>query len=191
MSGRNLFYVLIGVLVFFLVVDFISIFFVRRNFDVAYYNTEISVEYGGSVTIKTVSGLTFSDQSKKERYVEAYKENTRETFEKYFSQISKDIGKVVKVVGVSSNVEDRGDVLEITETVTLDGLVAVEDGTYRLGMGRVKLTNVGNSSLSVRLPPGAIVGTVEPTPTKVLQNVILWTKGDIRYFPEVVFRRGE
>lgn len=191
MNNRTLFYVLIFVLVFFLLIDFVSLFFVKRNFSIEYYNTEIVLDFSDVATMTTFSGLRFKDVRKRDDFLKNYNQNSRKTFEDYFSTISKEIGKTVSVVDVESTVTSRDTLLEITERVTLSGLVRKRsDGKFEAGLGKIKLSNLANSQLKVRIPREAKLETVDPTPTSVNRNVLIWEESDILYFPDIVFGKG-
>ncbi|ODN31348.1 DUF4897 domain-containing protein [Fervidobacterium thailandense] len=191
MNNRTLFYVLIFVLVFFLLIDFVSLFFVKRNFSIEYYNTEIVMDFSDVATMTTFSGLRFKDVKKRDDFLKNYNQNSRKTFEDYFSTISKEIGKTVRVVDVESTVTSRDTLLEITERVTLSGLVHKRsDGKFQAGLGKMKLSNLANSQLKVRIPREAKLEFVDPTPTSVNRNVLIWEESDMLYFPDIVFGKG-
>lgn len=191
-SNKTLFYVLIFVLVFFLLIDFVSLFFVRRNFSIEYYTTDVMVGFSEIATITTFSGLRFKDVKKREEFMRSYGANSKKTFEEYFSKISRDIGREVNVLNVESTATSRDTLLEITETVTLSGLVRkYPNGKFEAGLGKVRLSNIGNSQLRVRIPREAELELADPTPTSVSRNVLVWEGSDILYFPNVVYKKGE
>lgn len=191
-NNKTLFYILIFVLVFFLLIDFVSLFFVRRNFSIEYYTTDVMVGFSEIATITTFSGLRFKDVKKREEFMRSYGANSKKTFEEYFSKISRDIGREVNVLNVESTATSRDTLLEITETVTLSGLVKkYPNGKFEAGLGKIRLSNIGNSQLRVRIPREAELELADPTPTRVNRNVLVWEGSDILYFPNVVYKKGE
>lgn len=195
LPNRTVLYVLIFVVLFFLAVDIITLLMRGPNFDVVYYDSDIFSDYSKIATITTVSGLKFKSEKKESEYINTYKETSKETFEKYFSQVSKEIGKDIKVLDVDFSWRKREGILEITEKVTLSGLVQnqIMDGKeiYILDMGKVKMNAIGNANLKVHLPGDAVLITVEPTPTTQSANFVVWSGNDILYFPEIKYKRGE
>ncbi|HOJ93858.1 MAG TPA: DUF4897 domain-containing protein [Fervidobacterium nodosum] len=195
LPNRTVLYVLIFVVLFFLAVDIITLLMRGPNFDVVYYDSDIFSDYSKIATITTVSGLKFKSEKKESEYINTYKETSKETFEKYFSQVSKEIGKDIKVLDVDFSWRKREGILEITEKVTLSGLVQnqIMDGKeiYILDMGKVKMNAIGNANLKVHLPGDAVIITVEPTPTTQSANFVVWSGNDILYFPEIKYKRGE
>lgn len=165
------------------------------NFDVVYYDSDIFSDYSKTATITTVSGLKFKSEKKESEYINTYKETSKQTFEKYFSQVSNEIGKDIKVIDVDFSWRKREGILEITEKVTLSGLVQnqIMDGKeiYILDMGKVKMNTIGNANLKVHLPGDAAIITVEPTPTTQSKNFVVWSGNDILYFPVIKYKRGE
>ncbi|KAF2961992.1 hypothetical protein AS161_07535 [Fervidobacterium sp. 2310opik-2] len=195
LPNRTVLYVLIFVVLFFLTVDIITLLMRGPNFDVVYYDSDIFSDYSKIATITTVSGLKFKSEKKESEYINTYKETSKETFEKYFSQVSKEIGKDIKVLDVDFSWRKREGILEITEKVTLSGLVQNEiiggKEIYILDMGKVKMNAIGNANLKVHLPDDAVLITVEPTPTTQSMNFVVWSGNDILYFPEIKYKRGE
>ncbi|MGC8819843.1 MAG: DUF4897 domain-containing protein [Fervidobacterium sp.] len=195
LSNRAMLYILIFIVLFFLLIDLTTLFFRGPNFDVVFYNSDVFFDYSEVATITTVSGLKFKSNKKKDDYLKVYKDTSRQTFEKYFSEVSKEINKNIQVVDVKYSWKDREDILEITESVTLKGLVSSkeENGTkvYTVGMGRIKMNAVGNANLKLHIPQGSIVLSVEPTPTVQNGDFLLWSNEDIIFFPEVSFKRSE
>ncbi|MGC9796042.1 DUF4897 domain-containing protein [Fervidobacterium riparium] len=190
MNGKLALYILIFVVVFFLIVDVVTLFMRGQNFTIEYYDSDIYLGYSPVATITTTSGLLFKTEKKKSEYIEAYKQTSAETFKKYFSEISKEIGKTIDVVDFKSQVNHKDDLLEIVEVVTLRGLVKENNSAYVLDMGNITMNQLQNSNLKVHLPEGAVLESVEPTPTKVLNSLILWKGQDIKFFPKIVFKRG-
>uniref|UniRef100_A0A7C4GKX6 DUF4897 domain-containing protein n=1 Tax=Fervidobacterium thailandense TaxID=1008305 RepID=A0A7C4GKX6_9BACT len=191
-NNKALFYVLIFVLVFFLLIDFVSLFFVRRNFSFEYYTTDVIVGFSEIATITTFGGLRFKDVKKREEFMRSYGANSKKNFEEYFSKISRDIGREVNVLNVESTATSRDTLLEITETVTLSGLVRkYPNGKFEAGLGKIRLSNIGNSQLRVKIPREAELELADPTPTRVNRNVLVWEGLDILYFPNVVYKKGE
>lgn len=197
MNNRTLLYILIFVVLFFLAIDLIALFTRTPNFQVVFYDTNILADYSSIVTITTTSGLRFKNEKKKEEYLRVYKDTSRQTFERYFSEVSKEIGKNISVVDVKSSWKERDGILEITESVTLNGLVEIElfddNGLsyYKLDMGKVKINPIENSNMKVVLPIDAVVEHIEPTPTLYVKNSIIWKSASLTYFPKIIYKRGE
>lgn len=190
MNNKSMVYILIFIVIFFLFIDFLTLFFRNPNFTVEYYNSDIYVSYGPEATITTISGLRFKNEKKKAEYVETYKRTSLETFKKYFSEVSKEIGKEISVVDFKSHMEERNGIMEVTESVTLKGLVQQVDSNYILDMGQIQMNSVENASLKVNLPEDAKIETIEPTPTKIIGTMIVWSGSSIKTFPRIKFRRG-
>jgi len=190
MSNKTMIYLLIFVVVVFLVIDMVTLMMNRSNFTVQYYDTDIYTDYSETATITTVSGLVFKDQKKEDDYLKTYNETSVQTFEKYFTEISKEIGKTIKVLDVDMKTQKRDSVLEITETVTLGGLVTKDGDKFNLGMGDIQLNSVAQSNVRVHLPADAVIESTDPTPTKVVSNMVTWSGKDIARFPNIAFKRG-
>lgn len=93
---------------------------------------------------------------------------------------------------MESTATSRDTLLEITETVTLSGLVRkYPNGKFEAGLGKIRLSNIGNSQLRVKIPREAELELADPTPTRVNRNVLVWEGLDILYFPNVVYKKGE
>ncbi|HOQ39643.1 MAG TPA: DUF4897 domain-containing protein [Fervidobacterium sp.] len=191
MSNKTMIYLLIFVVVVFLVIDMVTLMMNRSNFTVQYYDTDIYTDYSEAATITTVSGLVFKNEKKETDYLNAYEETSVQTFEKYFSGISKEIGKDISVVNIDMKTNKRDNVLEITETVTLNGLVTKnDDEVFNLSMGKIQLNSIAQSNIRVHLPVDADIESIEPTPTKITSNMITWSGKDIANFPNINFKRG-
>ena len=190
MSNKTMIYLLIFVVVVFLVIDMVTLMMSRSNFTVQYYDTDIYTDYSETATITTVSGLVFKDQKKEDDYLKTYNETSVQTFEKYFTEISKEIGKTIKVLDVDMKTQKRDSVLEITETVTLGGLVTKDGDTFNLSMGDIQLNSVAQSNVRVHLPADAVIESTDPTPTKVVSNMVTWSGKDIARFPNIKFKRS-
>lgn len=184
-------YLLIFVVIFFLLIDIITLMTRGPNFDVVFYDSDIYSDYSDTATITTVSGLRFKTDKKKNEYIKTYQETSKQTFEKYFSEISKEIGKSISVVDVKFDWKEREGILEITEQVTLKGLVEEKENSYTIDMGKIKMNSVNNSNVKVHIPLDAVLEHVEPTPTTQKENLIVWTDKDILYFPKIIYKRGE
>ncbi|MFN6991830.1 MAG: DUF4897 domain-containing protein, partial [Fervidobacterium sp.] len=130
MNNKTMLYILIFIVLFFLVIDFITLFTRGPNFDVVFYESIISTNYSTNATITTTSGLKFKNEKKKTEYLQIYKDTSKQTFEKYFSEISKEIGKDISVIEVKSYIKERDGILEITESVVLKGLVEINQELY-------------------------------------------------------------
>jgi len=133
--------------------------------------------------------LKFKSEKKKEEYITTYNQTSLDTFRKYFSEVSKDIGKNIEVLDFKSNIKNNGNILEITETVVLKGIVQSENDTYILDMGQIRMNSVANSTFKVHLPEDARVESIEPTPTKNLGTLIIWSGEDIKTFPRIGYKR--
>lgn len=191
MNNKTMIYILIFVVIFFLIIDIVTLMMRKPNFNVVFYDSDIYSDYSDTATITTVSGLKFNNEKKKNEYIKTYQETSKETFEKYFSEISKEIGKTISVVDVKFDWKEREGILEITEQVTLKGLVQEKEGSYIIDMGRIKMNPVDNSNLKVHMPSDAMLEYVEPTPTTQNKNIIIWTSKGIQYFPKIMYKRGE
>lgn len=191
MNNKTMIYLLIFVVIFFLLIDIITLMTRGPNFDVVFYDSDIYSDYSDTATITTVSGLRFKTDKKKNEYIKTYQETSKQTFEKYFSEISKEIGKSISVVDVKFDWKEREGILEITEQVTLKGLVEEKENSYTIDMGKIKMNSVNNSNVKVHIPLDAVLEHVEPTPTTQKENLIVWTDKDILYFPKIIYKRGE
>lgn len=191
LNNKNMIYLLIFVVVFFLLIDIIALMTRSPNFDVVFYDSDIYSDYSDTATITTVSGLKFKSDKKKNEYIKTYQETSKQTFEKYFSEISKEIGKSISVIDVKFNWKEREGILEITEQVTLKGLVSQKEDLYTIDMGKIKMNAVNNSNVKVHIPSDAILEHVEPTPTTQRENLIVWADKDIVYFPKIIYKRRE
>jgi len=190
LNNKSMIYILVLIVVFFLLVDVLTLFFGGPNFTVEYYDSDIHVSYSSTATITTVSGLKFKNEKKKNEYIESYKKTSLETFKKYFSEVSKEVGKEIEVIDFKSNMRERDGIMEVTEIVTLKGLVQESDSIFVLDMGQIQMNSVANSNLKVHLPDGAKVESIEPTPTKNLGTLIIWSGKDIKTFPRIKFKRS-
>lgn len=184
-------YILIFVVVFFLLVDIVTLMTRRPNFEVVFYDSDVYAGYSDMATITTISGLRFKNENKKNEYIKTYQETSKQTFERYFSQISKEIGRSISVIDISFRWREREGILEITEQVTLKGLVEQKNGIYTISMGNIQMNPVNNSNLRFRIPTDAVLEHIEPTPTSHNKNLIIWSGKDIQYFPKVSYKRGE
>jgi len=191
LNNKTMIYLLIFVVVFFLLIDIITLMTRGPNFDVVFYDSDIYSDYSDTATITTVSGLKFKNDKKKNEYIKTYQQTSKQTFEKYFSEISKEIGKSISVVDVKFDWKEREGILEITEQVTLKGLVEEKENSYTIDMGKIKMNSVSNSNVKVHIPLDAVLEHVEPTPTTQKENLIVWTDKDILYFPKIIYKRGE
>jgi len=189
MGNKTMIYLLVLIVLFFLITDVITLMFRGPNFTVEYYNSDVLVGYTDVATITTVSGLKFKSEKKKEEYLTTYEQTSLETFKKYFSEISKDIGKKIEVLDFKSNIKNNVSILEITETVVLKGIVQPKNDTYIFDMGQIRMNSVANSTFKVHLPEDVRIESVEPTPTKNLGTLILWSGEDIKTFPRIVYKR--
>lgn len=188
MGNKTMIYLLVLIVLFFLITDILTLMFRSPNFTVEYYNSDIIAGYEDNATITTVSGLKFKSDKKKEEYIKTYKQTSLDTFKKYFSEVSDEIGKKIEVIDFKSTMDDNESILEITETVVLSGIVQKSDSSYILDMGQIRMNSVANSTLKVHLPEDAEIETVEPTPTKNLGTLLVWSGEDIKTFPKVVYK---
>ncbi len=187
---KNTIYILMFVIIFFMLFDLWITFTRGKNFEVEYYVSEIEVDYSTETTITTTTGLVFRKERDKQDYLSKYLETSKNTFDKYFEQISKDIGKDVRVIDFRNSYKERQGVLELTEQITLSNICSDDgQGVFTLDMGRLKLNTAYNSVLKVYLPKDSVLITVEPTATKITGNTIVWEKDDIIYFPRITFER--
>jgi phosphoenolpyruvate carboxylase len=189
MANKTMIYLLVLIVLFFLITDVITLMFRGPNFTVEYYNSDVLVGYTDVATITTVSGLKFKSEKKKEEYLTTYEQTSLETFKKYFSEVSKDIGKKIEVLDFKSNIKNNASILEITETVVLKGIVQPKNDAYIFDMGQIRMNSVANSTFKVHLPEDVRIESVEPTPTKNLGTLILWSGEDIKTFPRIVYKR--
>lgn len=65
MNSKSALYILIFVVVFFLIVDIVTLFMRGQNFTIEYYDSDIYVDYSSVATITTTSGLLFKTEKKK------------------------------------------------------------------------------------------------------------------------------
>ncbi len=186
---KNTIYILIFIIIFFMLFDLWITFTRGKNFEVEFYVSEIDVGYSSETTITTTTGLVFRKEKDKQNYLSKYLETSKSTFDKYFEQLSKDIGKEVKVISFKNSYIERQGILELTEQLTLSNICSEQEGIFTLDMGKIKLNTAYNSVLKIYLPKDSNLLTVEPTPTTITGNIIIWEKNDILYFPKITFER--
>ncbi|AEH52036.1 DUF4897 domain-containing protein [Pseudothermotoga thermarum] len=192
MNQRTLFYILIAFVGFFIVFQFITIFTQKPPFEIVYYRTKMEYDYNGSAVFTTTAGLFFKDKNKQASYVQQYQQVSLDTFRKYFEDVSKKIGREIEVVSMESSINERAGILEIVEVAKLNNAAVVTDGVVDTQMKDITLSASGDSEIVIVIPKDAVVVSVEPTPTKIVENQIYWQPiGSRMAFPRVVFKRGE
>ncbi len=177
---------------FFIVFQFISIFTQKPPFELVYYRTRMEYDYSGSAVFTTTAGLFFKDKNKQAQYVQQYQQVSLDTFKKYFEDVSKRIGREVEVISMQSDLNERAGILEIVETAKLNNAAVVTDNVVDTQMKDLTISGSNDSEIVIVIPTDAVIVTVEPTPTKIVDNQIYWQSiGPRMSFPRVVFKRGE
>jgi len=191
LNQRTLLYLLIAFILFFTVMQLIGVFLQRPAFEIVYYRSRMEYDYAGNATFTTTAGLFFKDSAKQNQYLQNYKQGSIEQFKQYFAEVSKRVGRQIEVVSMESTVTERSGILEVVEKATLSNVALVENDVVDTGLKDLSINAVADSEIVVVLPEDAIVLSVEPTPTKALNNQIYWKPTGSMSFPRVVFRKGE
>jgi len=176
--GKNIFYLIIFVMIAFLVIDLFFIFARRAPFEIVYYRTNMEYDYDGNATFTTVAGLFFKDPRKRESY--------RET---YFKKVGEEVGRDIIPVSFDSTVMVRSGILEISETAFLKNVAIKKDGAIDTSMGSLTLNIVGDSEVSLKIPEGATIVSIDPTPTSIVGKTIKWRPKGPMLFPRVIFKK--
>ena len=187
--GKNIFYLIIFVMIAFLVIDLFFIFARRAPFEIVYYRTNMEYDYDGNATFTTVAGLFFKDPRKRESYRETYLKNSKETFQEYFKKVGEEVGRDIIPVSFDSTVMVRSGILEISETAFLKNVAIKKDGAIDTSMGSLTLNIVGDSEVSLKIPEGATIVSIDPTPTSIVGKTIKWRPKGPMLFPRVIFKK--
>ncbi len=177
---------------FFIAFQFISIFTQKPPFEIVYYRSRMEYDYSGSAVFTTTAGLFFKDKNKQAQYIQQYQQVSLDTFKKYFEDVSKRIGREIEVVSMESNVNERAGILEIVEIARLNNAATVNNSVVDTQMKDLTIAGTNDSEIVVVVPLDAEIITIDPTPTKVVDNQIYWQSiGPKMSFPRVIFKRGE
>lgn len=189
LSSRTI-YILLIIMVVFMLVEFLFFFLGGRTpFEIVYYRSTIEYDYSGNATFTTSAKLYFKDEKKKEEYKTNYASASKEELNKYFSQISKEVGREIVPLDYNVKVEDTGGMLEVTETTFLKGAAQIKDEALDTGMGSLTMNVAGETEIVVKLPEDATVISVTPTPAEQENNTLIWRPDSPMVFPRLIFKR--
>ena len=187
--GKNIFFLIIFVMIAFLVIDLFLIFAKRAPFEIVYYRTSMEYDYDGNATFTTIAGLFFKDPRKQETYKENYLRNSKETFQEYFKRVGEEIGREIIPISFDSTITVRSGILEISETAFLKNVAINKDGVVDTSMGSLTLNIAGDSEVSLKIPRDATIVSIEPTPTSIVGKTIKWKPNGPMLFPRVIFKK--
>ncbi|AIY87797.1 MAG: Uncharacterized protein XD64_1103 [Thermotoga sp. 47_83] len=189
LSSRTI-YILLIIMVVFMLVEFLFFFLGgRAPFEIVYYRSTMEYDYSGNATFTTSAKLYFKDEKKKEEYKINYASASKEELNKYFSQISKEVGREIVPLDYNVRVEDTGGMLEVTETTLLRGAAQVKGDVLDTSMGSLTMNVAGETEIVVKLPEDAAVISVTPTPSERENNTLIWRPDSSMVFPKVIFKR--
>jgi hypothetical protein len=191
-NQKTLFYILIAFIVFFIVTQLVTTLTRKPPYEIAYYRSKMEYDYTGEATFTATAGLFFKDKNKQQQYIDQYQQASLSTFKSYFDDVSEKVGRNIEVISMNSTMTERSGILEVVETARLLNAASVTNGIVDTSLKDISIYSVNDSQIVVVVPEGADILTIEPTPTKIVENAIYWQPSESSMsFPRVIFKEGE
>ncbi|AKI97954.1 DUF4897 domain-containing protein [Kosmotoga pacifica] len=156
------------------------------------YSSNYSYDTEGRVKMDSVMEIKFLKPQQIDGFLEQFNKSPAEKlseFQKSLEDFSSKLGRMLTVEDFQSTATVISyNVVKVEEVAVVRGFASVNNGRVNTSLGDVELDLSGDSVLTIALPVGAKVISIDPQPTsRPADNLLIWSNAGRIKFPEVVF----
>ncbi len=193
MKFNTLLIILVVVMVGMTAVNMFMAFNNRLDIETLSSSSNYKYDYEGRATLDIETEILFNKPNQMTQFLEQYekpKEQQQADFQESITKFAESFNRIMTVEDFQSTATVLGtNRVKVVEHAVIAGFSAVEEGIVNTDMGDMEFDLTGvESSLTLEIPAGAKVVSVEPEPSSSIGgNIFIWSNTGKTPFPKIKF----